>query len=87
MTGRSLPCEPPDPWSHGWDRTERNIAIAFVTVVFLFGMAIAYEIHRKEELHRAFVSDCMEDGHRRYECEALWGQAQGGGHTAPLPTK
>lgn len=83
MTGRSLPCEPRRPWSSHVNWALMGVIGFALVVLVVFFVAIA----EQEELHKAFVDECMADGHKHYECEAMWGQARGGGHSVPLPTK
>lgn len=77
MTGRSLPCEPAEPV------VPRAIWLVLLIVV-LSAFWIVKDLVDIEDRHKAFVDECVADGHKRYECEALWGQARGGGHSTPL---
>jgi len=85
MTGRSLPCEPRDP--SRWNPAERLFFAGFLLLSGIFIAVIVAGMVQKSRAHDAFVAECLEDGKKRYECETMWGQAQGGGHTTPLPTK
>lgn len=87
MTGRSLPCEPRRPWHAGVNWHAVAGITIFVLILVFFLVVIYSGVTDLEERHKAFVDECMADGHKHYECEALWGQARGGVHSVPLPTK
>lgn len=57
----------------------------FLTFVFLLFWVHNTVIKRTEDrravrlsLQHAFITECMDDGKKMYECEALWGQARRG---------
>ena len=44
----------------------------FVLMTFV---GIGYVGCKTEEAHDAFMADCLADGKKAYQCQALWGQA------------
>ena len=57
-------------WLFGWLLLWLLLGALVLLVIGTF-----FIIRSDEREHGAFIAECMADGRKRYECEALYGQA------------